>query len=48
MAVDLYPLDGITKIVTDDRTSTIEMIKVIQQLIAAIRDLEERVTALEP
>ena len=45
MAIEPLDLNQITKIVNDDRTPTIEMIKIIQQLILIIRDIEARLDA---
>lgn len=40
MAVQVLPLNEITKITTPDDRATIEMIRIIQQLVAAIEELQ--------
>lgn len=44
MAINPIDLDAVTKIVTDRSTATPELLKIIQQLIAIIRDHETRLT----
>lgn len=45
MAVEVIDLDAITKVINDDKTPTIELIRIMQQLVAAIRDHEARLVA---
>jgi hypothetical protein len=48
MAIKPIDLNAITVIVNDDRTPSMEMIKIIQQLVKIVRDQETRIEALEP
>lgn len=48
MSIEPIDLVAITRIVTDDKTPTTELLQIIQQLIAIIRDHEARIVALEP
>ena len=48
MAIRPIDLNAITRIVNDDKTASLEMIKVIQQLVKIIRDHEARIVVLEP
>ena len=45
MAIPPIDLNAITKIVNDDKTASMEMIKIIQQLVLIVRDHEARLVA---
>lgn len=45
MAIDPIDLNAITRIVNEDKTASMEMIKIIQQLVKIVRDQEARLVA---
>lgn len=45
MAIEPIDLNAITRIVNDDKTASIDMIKLVQQLVKIIRDHESRLAA---
>jgi len=45
MAIEPIEMSAVNKVVNDDNTPSIELIKIIQQLILIIRDHEARLAA---